>query len=106
MFFPVENRCWSNWINNDNPQTGSGDFESTAGVCSNPSNYDCQAVGGFSLKNVDLDKDTKCTAQGISCRNSAQWKCPDFKVRVVCPCSGTYKWLLFSGNMARNVFLC
>lgn len=84
----LENRCWSNWVNNDRPDVGSGDSERTAGICSNPSDYDCQTNNGLSMINVDVNK-TTCTPQGITCRNSDQsGRCPDFKVRAKCPCSG------------------
>lgn len=80
-------------MNRDSPLSGSGDFESSSGVCSSPAGYDCQTVNGNSLKNVDLSKNTKCTSQGIRCQNSDQASsCPDFKVRFVCPCSGKSSW--------------
>ena len=75
-------------MNNDNPASGSGDSESISGICSNPSGYDCQTVSGLSMINVDVNK-TTCSSRGITCKNSDQSKrCPDFKVRAKCPCSG------------------
>ncbi|XP_068719046.1 sushi, von Willebrand factor type A, EGF and pentraxin domain-containing protein 1-like [Montipora capricornis] len=84
----TENRCWTNWINNDLPSTGTGDTETSSGACAGATHFDCQTVDGFNLVDVELNM-TTCSNSGITCLNSdqrADRSCPDFKVRYVCSC--------------------
>ncbi|XP_067041101.1 sushi, von Willebrand factor type A, EGF and pentraxin domain-containing protein 1-like [Acropora muricata] len=83
-----ENKCWTSWINNDSPSTGTGDAETNAGGCPGAAHFDCQTVEGLTLIDVEVNK-TTCTSSGITCLNSdqrADRSCPDFKVRYVCSC--------------------
>ena len=86
--FFSENKCWTNWINNDSPLTGDGDTETSSSACASPTSFACQTVDGLSMPDVELNK-TTCSSSGITCLNSdqrADRSCPDFKVRYVCTC--------------------
>ena len=88
LSFLQENKCWTNWINNDLPSTGNGDTETNSGACAAATHFDCQTVEGLNLEDIELNK-TTCSSSGITCLNSdqrADRSCPDFKVRYVCSC--------------------
>lgn len=100
----LDNKCWTSWINNDSPSTGTGDAETNAGGCAGAAHFDCQTVEGLTLVDMELNK-TNCTSSGITCLNSdqrADRSCPDFKVRYVCSCPSKtfchFFLCLFSGN--------
>ena len=91
--FFSENKCWTNWINNDSPSTGDGDTETSSSACASPTSFACQTVDGLSMPDVELNK-TTCSSSGITCLNSdqrADRSCPDFKVRYVCTCPCKHK---------------
>ena len=91
--FFSENKCWTNWINNDSPSTGDGDTETSSSACASPTSFACQTVDGLSMPDVELNE-TTCLSSGITCLNSdqrADRSCPDFKVRYVCTCPCKHK---------------
>ncbi|XP_078610455.1 uncharacterized protein LOC144881327 isoform X4 [Branchiostoma floridae x Branchiostoma japonicum] len=89
--------CWTEYINNDVPHTGKGDFETIfslrkeIGICKHsvPEAIECQTSAGVPLRqttqNVTCDRRV-----GLICDNRYQKdrsvRCQDYRVRFLCPC--------------------
>ena len=79
---------WTPWINNDDPTSGTGDWETRtsfieSGVCSNPTGIQAAPISGGStvVTHIDADKGFWCINQ----EQGASGPCADFEVRYCCP---------------------
>ncbi|KAM9854685.1 uncharacterized protein ACBR49_003213 [Aulostomus maculatus] len=88
---------WSDWINNDYPDTSpdGGDYESLAkitdpdlSVCTEPLEIECRAKQYKDLALNDLDQKVTCSPKdGLICNNKDQGVppvCYDYEIRVRC----------------------
>ncbi|XP_027716003.1 mucin-2 [Vombatus ursinus] len=84
---------WSDWINEDHPNTGSndGDWERFYGVCSAPENIECRSAEEPHLSWDQLGQKVQCDVSfGLICHNEDQFEngpfglCYDYEIRVNC----------------------
>ena len=103
---------WSQWMNVDTPNTGSGDVESLVALrtayrlCENPVNIECRKVS--SLEAVTSGSGVTCDLQtGLTCTNAGQAvTCADYEVRVYCPCAGQCDVIFIFMLVCTMIFDC
>ncbi|XP_078692919.1 uncharacterized protein LOC144922753 [Branchiostoma floridae x Branchiostoma belcheri] len=89
--------CWTEYINNDVPHTGKGDFETIfslrkeLGICKHsvPEAIECQTSAGVPWRQIT--QNVTCDRRvGLICDNRYQMdrsvRCQDYRVRFLCPC--------------------
>nr|XP_023510581.1 mucin-2 [Equus caballus] len=84
---------WSDWINEDHPEThgDSGDRERFDSVCQAPEDIECRAATEPQLSLEDLGQKVQCNVSfGFICKNEDQFGdgpfgvCYDYEIRVRC----------------------
>jgi microsomal dipeptidase-like Zn-dependent dipeptidase len=99
---------WTGWLNRDGP-SGSGDWEllseflSAGQVCSSPIGIQCQTTSGVDWTQSG-EASTCDAATGGICRNADQpdGYCLDYRVRFLCPSSGTFSYSATNTNSAQQ----
>lgn len=90
---------WTDYINQDNPDTGSGDIEKwsssqLAAFCPNGKITQIECVTTTGIQSYSTGEIAMCTIEGGSvCLNddNAPLKCSDYKIRYFCKCNGKFK---------------
>ncbi|XP_032975634.1 mucin-2 [Rhinolophus ferrumequinum] len=84
---------WSDWINNDDPNTGNnaGDKETFDSVCQAPEDIQCRSAKEPGLSLEELGQKVQCNVSfGFICKNEDQFgngpfdHCYDYEIRVKC----------------------
>ncbi|XP_071073993.1 mucin-2 [Dasypus novemcinctus] len=84
---------WSDWINQDHPNSGEdgGDRETFDSVCEAPEDIECRSATDPQLSWKDLGQKVQCDlALGFVCKNEDQFEngpfglCYDYEIRVNC----------------------
>ncbi|XP_017724034.1 PREDICTED: mucin-2-like, partial [Rhinopithecus bieti] len=93
-FASLESCCfWSDWINEDHPNSGSdgGDRETFDGVCRAPEDIECRSVKDPHLSLEEVGQKVQCDVSvGFICKNEDQFEngpfglCYDYMIRVHC----------------------
>ena len=92
---------WSTFINQDNPNSGTGDIENwsasqLAAFCPNGKVTQIECVTTTGIASYSTGDIMTCTIEGgLSCLNddNAPMKCQDYKIRYFCKCNGKCRQL-------------
>lgn len=99
---------WTGWLNRDGP-SGSGDWETLSEflplgqACSSPVGIQCQTPSGVDW--TQSGEVYSCTPSGGGiCVNANQSDgyCQDYRVRFLCPMSGTFSFSAINTNSAQQ----
>ncbi|REG29840.1 microsomal dipeptidase-like Zn-dependent dipeptidase [Archangium gephyra] len=104
----VQTGNWTGWLNRDGP-SGSGDWEGLSDfvlagqTCSSPVGIECQNTSGVNWTQTGEVYTCAPTVGGI-CNNANQSDgyCQDYRVRFLCPMSGTFSYSASNTNSAQQ----